>query len=147
MTWKQLIKLVKKEYGLKEIIWIDNKYYIWDGDCSYWNGTIRLNRRSLNGSKNFGRKVRTLFHELGHIHCYQNGIWSAYHHAIPTNDLSKYQKSVIRRTGLKAERWVDRWAAKEMKKYYPNIKYRFVYLNKENVKKYFYEKYLNVFYG
>lgn len=30
-------------------------------------------------------------------------------------------------TLLKAERWVDRWAAREMKKWFPRMKYRYPY--------------------
>lgn len=146
MTWKQLVKLAKKEYGLKRIIWIRNKNFVWGGTCEYDTGIISLNHKTLNGSKNFGRKVRTLFHELGHIHCYENNIWCSYHHSTSLKSLTKYEKGLVIKTGLKAERWVDNWAAKEMKKYYPKIKYKFVYMDKEKVKKYFHEGYLKQYY-
>jgi len=51
------------------------------------------------------------------------------------SDLSRRKRKIIA-TGLKAERWVDRWAAERMMEYYPDHDYRWGYLDTENVKNY-----------
>ncbi len=73
-------------------------------------------------------KVRALFHELGHIYCYRNKIFSKYHRG--------GSNQAVRLTGLKAERYVDRWAAVEMKKFFPLLEYDYSYNNPYSVKWY-----------
>ena len=71
----------------------------------------------------------TFFHELGHVYCHRNGIWKK-HHNTPKYIDREYALSVIR-TGLKAERWVDKWAKNEISKFYPKIKQFQEYSSKE----------------
>lgn len=67
------------------------------------------------------------FHELGHVKCHRNGLWKTYHNHEPdsTNNKDILRKLVY--TSLKAERWVDNFAAKELAKYDKRIKYDFPY--------------------
>jgi len=65
--------------------------------------------------------IGAFFHELGHLHCHKKGIWKNYHNR---------NKYYMIQTGLKAERWVDRWAERELKKWYPRMKYNSVYNTK-----------------
>lgn len=54
-------------------------------------------------------QISAVFHELGHVHCIKNGLWKKYHSDPP--DM---------RTALRAEVWIENWAEKEFKKYFPN---------------------------
>ena len=70
---------------------------------------IALGDKSLKG---IGRDfiINSMFHELGHVYCYRNGLFVEYHNVNNTYD-------AIIRTALKAERYVDRWAGVEVLKY------------------------------
>lgn len=54
------------------------------------------------------------FHELGHLHCVRNKIWKTYHDF--NNTWQAYKA-----TALKAEKWIDSWAEKEVVKYFKNV--------------------------
>ena len=43
--------------------------------------------------------------------------------------MTKNEKSKYVRTALKAERWIEKWAEKEMKKHFNGIKYTSGYYN------------------
>lgn len=77
--------------------------------------TIRI---YLNKMHNKDHVINAFFHELGHHHCVNNNLWVKYHCGT---------KKDIKYTWLKAERFIDKWAANEMKIYYPNINYWFLY--------------------
>ena len=112
------------------------------GYCEFNEGIIYIN---LNKNKNRSEYYSTLFHELGHIHCYKNNIWKKYHIVKKRiSDLTKEEKLGLIRTGLKAEVWVDKWAEKEMKKYYPNLKYHQSYRTTSS-KKWLHKNYLSKF--
>lgn len=88
--------------------------------------------------------LSTFFHELGHLHCKKRGIWKIYHSCKPSSDMSKSEKQKFKRTCLRAEYWVDRWAKKEMKKYYPDLEYvGLMNYDKKHVKKYYYKNMVN----
>jgi hypothetical protein len=130
VTWNSLIRLAKKKYGLKKVIWVYNKNYLWWGQSQYTEGIVRLNYHALKHDDKL--KAQVLFHELGHIWCYENGIWESYHQKYEPR--TRREKERFLRTALKAERWIDRWAEKKVKEIYPDHIYRWGYLNKENVK-------------
>lgn len=94
---------------------------------------IELNLFYLEDNKR--KIISALFHELGHMHCYKNNIWYCYHHI---RDIGYTKKNIRRfkKTAYRAESWVDLWAEKEMKKYYPKFKYKHGYLpgNKNAIK-------------
>jgi predicted SprT family Zn-dependent metalloprotease len=132
MKWRTLVKLAKKEYGLKEIHWAYNNRSKWKGKCDYQNGVIKLNYFMVAGNEE--EKIRSLFHELGHIHCYQNGLWKGSHN--PRFPLNRKDKKTLILTALKAEKWIDNWAEQELKKYYPSFKYKKEFSTKEGIKTY-----------
>lgn len=81
--------------------------------------------------------LKVFFHELGHGHCQRNGIWKTYHTGPYKNKKGEYifSKKVARGTiltGFKAECWVDRWAEKEMHKWFPNLDYESAYGSEES---------------
>lgn len=89
----------------------------------YAGGAHRCGKIRLDISRNVSRSyfLSAFFHELGHAHCYRNGIWKTYH--FPRNKIKPRNANTIIRIGLKVERWVDYWGAQEMKKWYPRMKF------------------------
>ena len=67
--------------------------------------------------------LSTFFHEIGHLHCWEHKLWKSYHVGRPLSLLNAEEKKKYIRTALKAERWVDDWAKKEMRKHFPNLPY------------------------
>jgi hypothetical protein len=83
-----------------------------------------------NRRKHLSILISTLFHELGHLHCIFNDLWYNYH-----RDESYY---LVKKVALKAERWVDKWGMKEMRKFYPKLPFDKAYETKEDIQ-YLYE--------
>jgi hypothetical protein len=84
--------------------------------------------------------LSAMFHELGHAYCYRNGKWPMFHSygSLFKDGEFVYTNRELRGkilTGYKAECWVDRWAKKEMAKYFPNLKYRNGYVGRAWTKK------------
>lgn len=88
------------------------------GEARYWNDSITL---SLNQS--ITSIISTFFHELGHIYCYRNKIWMSYHNPKSPNEMSELEKTLLCKTALRAERWVDNYGMNEMFRYYPGMTY------------------------
>jgi hypothetical protein len=99
------------------------------GEARYWINSISVNLNQSGISM-----LSTFFHEIGHVYCYQKGIWKSFHINKPLEDLTNSERKKYIATALKAERWVDRWAEKEMKKHFPRLKYMETYLSEENGK-------------
>jgi len=52
------------------------------------DGEVRLNYHALKGNDEL--KAQVLFHELGHVWCYERGIWKNYHQKyVPTSQEEK----------------------------------------------------------
>jgi hypothetical protein len=122
-TRKLLIELAT-EYRVR-LHFFEGKHQEIDGDARYWNYSIsvRYNQSPIN-------MISTFFHEVGHIYCWENKIWKSYHINKSIDDLTKDEKRRYVLTALKAERWVEKWAKKEMKKHFTGIKYIAVYSDK-----------------
>ena len=91
--------------------------------------------------------LSTMFHELGHSYCYRNGKWPTYHlcNTEYRNGGFYYsEKDLVGkiRTAYKAECWVDRWARKEMAKYFPNLRYTGGYENNPIARKWLMDNFL-----
>jgi hypothetical protein len=63
--------------------------------------------------------IETFFHELGHVHCYRNKIFPAYH----KYKNKKYTRQAILSTAFRAENYVDRWAEAECKTWFPEYEW------------------------
>lgn len=115
-----IIKTIKRKYTVK----IKYKKHM-DNMAEYDDNdkTIFVNTKYKN---NPDILIPLLFHELGHKHCFENNLF--YHYHMET-DLR-----LFRLTALKAERFVDRWAKKEMKKYNLGIEYPMFYYDKDRTK-------------
>lgn len=123
-----LILSIKKKYDIKKII-IKKNHHAW-GSCYSETGLIIINAKFDSSSK---KEIffNVLFHEIGHRHCYLNGIWKNYHS--PTLN-SKRGKLTYKRIALKTERWIENWAEKEMKKWFPKLSFSKGYYTKELTK-------------
>ena len=98
-----------KEYSAKVYFHRINKSQA--GYCDYENSSIYIN--SSFTDRNIILSV--LFHELAHLVCYKNHKWNSYHRA-------KYAEDQIN-SGLKAERYCDRWAEMELYKYDKRVRF------------------------
>jgi hypothetical protein len=131
---KNKAKQIASEYKVN----IDFRIKKLSGTASCITSTI-----SINSNRNEEKFFSALFHEIGHIHCYRNRIWPAYHYnGILTWAIAKEFK----RTAFRAECWVDRWAKKEMKKYFPMLKFDGSYDFKTKKGKDFLDEYYESFY-
>lgn len=92
------------------------------GESRFWNNSISINLNQSGISM-----LSTFFHEIGHIHCFKNGIWKSFHINKTINKMTKDEKRKYLLTALKSERWIDRWAEKEMKNHFPKLKYIYSY--------------------
>lgn len=99
---------------------------IMGGSARYWNNSISVSMKQSPASM-----ISSFFHEMGHIYCWENSLWKSYHINKPIEYLTKKEKIKYFKTALKAERWVDRWASKEMKKHFHDIKYQDGYLSEK----------------
>lgn len=80
--------------------------------------------------------LKTIIHEVGHIYCHRHGIFKNYHIDKYLKDMSPDEVRLFKLTGLRAERFVDKWASIELKKWNPYLKYKFGYYDPETVKFY-----------
>jgi hypothetical protein len=88
------------------------------GQARYWARSISIKR-----DQPISDMVSVFFHELGHIHCHDEGKWRSYHNTNPPSKLTERERRLILRTGLRAERWIDKWASSEMAKHFPGLRY------------------------
>lgn len=93
------IKRILKHYGVKLVFKkIDEiAYYLHSENLIVVNKSIDVNEKEI---------IPIIFHELGHRHCFNNNLFYAYH--------NETDGRLFRLTALKAERFVDKWAAKKM---------------------------------
>lgn len=114
-TATRLLQELSKDYEVK--IYFSNTSFI-DGCARYWNNSISVSLRQTPVGM-----LSTFFHEIGHLHCWENKLWRSYHVTKPLKLLTSEEKKKYIRTALKSERWVDNWAKKEMRKHFPNLSY------------------------
>lgn len=108
--WKKRIGRWAKRYNV----------HVEYADLGNSNGEAYVDKIVLNSDIGSWRELLyTFFHELGHIHCHRTGLWSSFHN--PDKTGIEYAQRIIR-TSLKAERWVDRWACREVRKHYPKFR-------------------------
>ncbi len=142
-TWNKLIRLCKRKYGLKKVIWAkDADMSNMGALCTYEEGIVKFNIKHCRKDLNY--RISALFHEMGHIHCHTNGLWRNYHFTGDDEYLTARECELVVRTALKAERWVDKWAEKESQKELKKlgIKFEFVKSYRTNESKKRFHKYV-----
>lgn len=100
-----------------------------DGCARYWNNSI-----SISSNQSAIGMLSTFFHEMGHIFCWKNSLWTSYHLNKAVDDITSKEKQKFIKVALRAERWVEHWAKIEMKKHFPKIKYSNSYHSLEDGK-------------
>lgn len=121
----QLVVELAQDYQVR-LHWTKcSKYH---GYSRYWNNSISINVVNQSPID----IISTFFHEIGHIYCWNNNLWSSYHVNRPLIELTERERDLYIKTALKAERWVDRWARREMSKHFSTIEYNPGYLSKES---------------
>jgi hypothetical protein len=115
------LRRIAKQNGTK--ICLVKKHKTLGGYYNLENRKIYIYSHDLKNKSHF---VNAFFHELGHHYCVTNRIWESY---------TNFEKSV-KYTWLKAERWVDKWAATQVHKFYPKVKYDYSYSDAVVVKWY-----------
>jgi predicted aminopeptidase len=115
------IKKILKNYGVKLVFKkIDEiAYYSHSKNLIVIDKSIDMTEEEL---------ISIIFHELGHRHCFNNNLYYAYH--------NETDARLYKLTALKAERFVDKWAAKEMKKNGFPFEYPMFYFNKNRTKEF-----------
>jgi hypothetical protein len=86
----------------------------------------KLFKEALLGFSGFYKFMSYLLHEIGHVYCIKHGIWAGYHYP------KTYSHAI--QTALKAERWVDTWAACRLLELYPHAEFHYSYTSDEDVK-------------
>ena len=110
-----VIKELANEYRVR--LHFTNGTPLLNGYARYWSNSITI---SVNQSPI--SMLCTFFHELGHVYCWEHGLWKSYHIDPYTHPTIEEKRKCIY-VAVKAERWVDRWAKKEMKKHFQKIRY------------------------
>jgi hypothetical protein len=110
---RELCKKNKVKVSFRKV---DGDFY---GECETTGKKININK---NSSKK--QMVMTVFHELGHVHCIRNRIWSDFHN----KSKYSYKKAFL------AENWIEWWAKNNwdksgMRKYFGQ--YKFFYSKKD----------------
>lgn len=86
--------------------------------------TDRLIEIDYREADSVQRLWSTVFHELSHILCYDQGLYEIYHHE---NVNEEYLNWYVRRYGLRAEKFVDKKAEELMNIYLPDIPFQGCY--------------------
>ncbi len=123
---KQIIIELSKKYRIKVFF---NKRKNLNGEARFWRRSI-----SINENNSPTDMLSIFFHEVGHVYCFDNNLWISYHNPKNYYDYTDREKQLIFKTAIRAEKWIDKWAEKEMKKHFPDIKYYGVYNDKDVVK-------------
>src|ERR1700733_6503465 len=118
---------------------IDNTIYC-SGQATCKERVIRIN---LNYNQTIDKFYSCLLHEFIHILCYDHKKYFNYHGC-------QVGDPIVRKIGLKAERYVDKVAAKLFKQFFPELTYVYGYkdlsTDEISARDWFHENVLNVWF-
>jgi len=117
----QLIKDIESYYNVK--IELNDPVLMWSRGYARCVDNIVVIKNNLS----YSMTLKVILHEVGHIHCYRNKIYKNYH---TFNSTDEYTSRLKYLTGLRAERYCDRFASHELKKWNYRMKYHFPYSDK-----------------
>ena len=103
-----------------------------DIGCAFCDEDLIYIRRDM--TKNRSLFLCTTIHEVCHILCYRQDIFKLYHSSKTYKQMTKKERLIMYRTGLKAERYVDQMASNEIKIWDKRITYKHDYFNIDVVK-------------
>ena len=128
-----VIKYLARKYGFRYRL----KHLTNYGEWYVGTNLIAIDPYACHDDAGF---ISTLLHEIGHMVAYQNKKFYLYHRMggftcrTPTKDIATYI-----RTGLKAERYVDRWAEEVCKRDFPSVEYEQSYRTEREVEYFYYD--------
>lgn len=105
------MKLSKLDHEIISTILKNNKIKLKHVNLKQCGGTADEEKRTIYISrhiKNKGKYLSAVFHEIGHIFCYDTGTYPIYHHKLNV-EMEKIKK-VMKLTAWRAEKYVDEWA-------------------------------------
>ena len=123
---KRLIKRIEEYYDVSITV-KPQAHFDAPDDIGYAlcdTSEIFLSKTTIKSKKEF---LCTTLHEVCHILCYRRGIYKIHHSSKLPSQMTKRECEIECRTGLKAERYVDKLASFEIKKWDNRIKYDFNY--------------------
>lgn len=88
--------------------------------------TIYIGKQHISCSSD-EETISTFFHEVSHVKCFELGIFPLYHNKWR---FDRKDRAKIRSQAWRAEKHVDLMGKKEMKNYFPDMKYIPSYLGK-----------------
>ena len=112
---KQKVQELAKLYRVRVYF---NKNLKSMGLARYWKRSM-----TILSNQDSEKIISVFFHELGHIYCFNNSLWTSYHNNKLISEMTDRDKKLVVRTAVRAERWVDKWATKEMAKHFPKMNY------------------------
>jgi len=113
-----VLKFISKYYGVKI------KFKTLNEELANYDD----NTKSIEIDKSFKNSkdlIPIIFHELGHKYCFEHNIYKHYHYE--TNWV------IFKLTALKAERYCDRYAKREIEKHKLNVNYPMYYYQPNRV--------------
>ena len=132
MRW---IKDFYKQFNVK-LRWRKDMYC--GGFANTQTRTVTLNKKIFNKkTTDDNYKLSLVMHELCHILCIDNKKYINYH--------KQKNKKLVRLTGLKAERYVDRMSQKMLKSFFPELQGDMSYYRSIS-KKWYTDNYLNKYF-
>jgi len=126
---------VIKSYGVK-VVFKNPDYFAPGsiGTAAILSNTIKVSTDILKKAS-VEKIVSLLFHELGHFYCYDTLKYKEYHYGFYKKNITEKEIKSMVRTALKAELYVENWGKKEMKLYFPNMKYIMGYKRRGYIKR------------
>ncbi|MEK6829045.1 MAG: ImmA/IrrE family metallo-endopeptidase [Nanoarchaeota archaeon] len=132
---------MKKNAYIKEAINIAHRFDVSvrfvKMDSKHFYGFSEARERKIfisDSIKKTEEILSTIFHEIGHVYCYDNNIFPLYHKAQYKNKFTINEKKGLWLTALRAERYVDEWAKKQMNNYFPEFKFKKTYNDSDSKK-------------
>jgi len=137
LPYTKILKILL-HYNVKQFCFL----YEVEPHMGYYDSFYKKIVVNLLFSKNKQLIINTIFHELGHHYCYQNNKWPTYHYTKSDKNITKKDIRNFNRTAIKAEKWVDNWAEKEQKKWFPNLPFEKTLEGPDFDKNFFHETYM-----
>lgn len=131
--YEKIIEDLVNFYNVK-VIFTDRGY----SSACYWENYILIDLSTVHS---IAELLCAVFHELGHLYCYQNDLFAKYHWDLDDSYSMVEIHRYMHKMGLKAERFVDKVGEQLMSAHFPDIPYIGGYNTKTNVK--WYKAWLN----
>jgi hypothetical protein len=121
------LKFISEYYGVK--IFFKKTNY----EMAYYDDNRKAIFVDKSFKNNFNELIPIIFHELGHKFCFEHNIYKHYHY--------ETDWKLFKLTALKAERYCDKYAKRELEKHKFNVDYPMYYYQPNRTR--LFKKYIN----